>query len=174
MLTDSYAGWKVIDALGLDEIARPTEDMLGTPNTTIWTCNCRNKTQKELNRSGHWTSKLSQVKLGSCLAWLTFSHIWIKLNHTFFFFFFSLVEFTIPKTKKNKTFFFFLFLNNTCLFIAHYRFTKIFWALCFNDQQHFIIIKKKKKKEKIRSKTDTQRMKSMTYKWKIEKFFSSN
>lgn len=155
MLADSYAGWKVIDELGLDEIARPTEDMLGTPTQRYEHATAGTKHKRELNRSGHWISKLSQVKLGSCLAWLTFSHIWMKLNHTFFFLFFFLVEFTIPKT--------------TPVYLLHtIGSQKYFWALCFNDQQHFII--KKKRKEKKKSKTDTQRMKSMTSKWKIEKF----
>lgn len=58
--------------------------------------------RKELNRTGRLISKLCFTdQMGSLPIWFTFSHIWVKLNYTFFIFFF--IEFTIPKDKI-KTF----------------------------------------------------------------------
>lgn len=82
--------------------------------------------RKELNRTGRLKSKLCSLFHWSngVLAYLI--HLQSHLNKTklyiLFFFFLNRIHHSKDKIKTFK--------NNTCPFIAHHWFTKIFWALC--------------------------------------------
>lgn len=142
-----------------------TEDMLSTSQNDM-----NMRLQKQTERS--WIEPVVWYQsfvpcftdqMGSLPIWFTFSHIWVKQNYTFFFFYIYIIYLYIIHHSKDKMK---SFENNTCPFIAHHWFTKIFWALLRFQQTAAFHYKKV-----VWIQTPTQQMKKHDVQMENRKLF---
>lgn len=116
--------------------ASATEDMLSTSQNDM-NMQLQKQTERSWIEPVVWNQSFVLCftdQMGSLPIWFTFSHIWIKQNYTFFFFFFqqnSPFQRQNPNFQKQH-------LSIYCTPLVH---KNILGTLRFNKQQHFIIKK---------------------------------